>query len=49
MEEVGVGPADLRGDGLERNSLRALFEQQVPGRFECGGSALLGVKASTAY
>ena len=49
VEQVRVGPTDFRGDGLERYGLGAFFEQQLPGRFECGGSALFGVEAFTAY
>ena len=49
VEQVRVSPTDFRGNGLERDGLRALFKQQLPGRFECGGSALFGVEAFTAY
>ena len=49
VEQVRMGPPDFRSNGLERDGLRAFFEQQLPGRFECGGSALFGVEAFTAY
>ena len=49
MEKVGMGAADLRGDGLESHGLRTLFEQQQPRRLQGDGTALFGVKAFSAY
>jgi hypothetical protein len=49
MEQVGMGAADLRGDGLERNGLRPLLEEKQPRRFECGGAAFFGAKAFPSY
>ena len=49
VEQVGVGPADLRGDGLERDGLWALLEQQLARGFERDGAALFGVEAFRAY
>ena len=49
VEQVRVGTADFPGNRLECDGLRALLKQQLPGRFECGGSALSGVEAFTAY
>ena len=49
VKQVGVGPADLRGDRLQRHGLWALVEQQLTRSFQRGGSALFGVQAFTAY
>ena len=49
VEQVRVGPADFRSNDLERDGLWAFLEQQLPGRFECGGSALFGVEAFATY
>lgn len=49
MKEVGVRAADFRGDGLERDGLRALLKQELPRGFQRGGTALFGVQAFPAY
>ena len=49
MKQIGVGPADLSCNGLERHRLRTLFEQQPPRGFQRGGAAFPGVQAFTAY
>lgn len=49
VEQVGVGPADLRRHCFQGDRLGTLFEQKLPGSFQCGGPALFGVEAFTAY
>jgi hypothetical protein len=49
VEEIGVGPADLGRDRLERDRLRSLFEQQLPGGRESDGAAFFRAKAGSSY
>jgi len=49
VEQVGVGAVDFRGHGFQRYRLRPLFEQELPRRGECGGSALFRAKAGSSY
>jgi len=49
MEQIGVGPSDLGGDGLERNRLRPAFEQDSARGIERGGPAFLRAQAFSSY
>ena len=49
VEQVGVRPADLRRDGLERHRLWALLEQQPARRGKSGGTAFFRREARSSY
>ena len=49
VEEIGMGAADLGGDGLERDRLRAVAEEQAARGLERGGPARFRAEASAVY
>ena len=49
VEQIGVGPADLRRDRLQGHRLRSVGEQQLARGLERGGAAFFGAQAFAAY
>ena len=49
MEQIGVGPADLRGDRLQASPPRAIGEQQLARGLERGGPAFFRAQAGPSY
>ena len=49
MEQVGVGPADLGGDGLQRHGRGPLGQEELPRGFERGGAAFFRAQARPLY
>src|SRR4051794_22932688 len=49
MEEVRMGSADLRGDGLQGDPLRPLLEQQLSRRGKGGGATFFRGEAGPSY
>lgn len=49
VKEVGVSPADLTGDGLERDGLGPVFDQKLAGRGERGRAAFFRGQAGSSY
>ena len=49
MKEIGMSPADLTRDRLQRHRLRPLLDQQPASGVERDGTALFGVQALAAY
>ena len=49
MQEIGVGPADLCGDRLERHRLRPLLNQQLARCGERGRAAFFRGEAGSSY
>ena len=49
MEQIGVGPTDPRGDGLECHGLRTLLDQQCTRGFDRGITGFFRAEATTVY
>lgn len=49
MQEVGVRPPDLSGDGFQGHGLRTLFEQQLACRGQRGRAALFRSEPGPSY
>ena len=45
MQQVGVRPPDLRGNGLQRHGLRTLGQKQPPSGLDRGGAAFFGAES----
>ena len=49
VEQIGVSPANLRGDGFQRDCLWAVRHEEGPRRLKGGGPALFGVETFAPY
>jgi hypothetical protein len=49
VQQIGVRPADLRRDGLERYGLGPLCQEQLARRGKRGGPTFFGAEAGSSY
>ena len=49
MEQIGMRPPDSRSDGLERDGLRTLFDEQGAGGLDRGLARFFGAETFADY
>jgi len=49
VQQIGMGPADPRGNRLQRHRRGALLPEKLPGGRDCGGPAFFLAQPFTNY